>query len=148
MKLSLTLSTYIGRQVFYSIMITLGVLLAIGGFADLVELIRRIAEKPNVGFSVALEMSFMRLPYLAEQLMPYAILIGGMLALAKLTRTQELVVVRAAGVSVWQFLMPGALLGVILGIFIVGLFDPVASAMLARYERLESRYISGNASLL
>lgn len=148
MKLSLTLSTYIGRQVFYSIMITLGVLLAIGGFADLVELIRRIAGKPNVGFSIALEMALMRLPYLTEQLLPYAILIGGMLALSKLTRTQELIVVRAAGVSVWQFLLPGALLGVVLGVFVVALFDPVASAMLARYERLESRYISGNASLL
>lgn len=148
MKLSWTLSTYIGRIVLYHILVTLGVLLAIGGFADLVELIRRTAGKPNVGFTLALEMSLMRLPYLAEQLLPYAMLIGAMLALAKLTRTQELIVVRSAGVSVWQFLLPGALLGFVMGIVVVALFDPISSAMLARYERLESRYISGNASLL
>jgi len=55
-------------------------------------------------------MTIMRLPSSAQKIYPFAILVGGMITLTRLTRSHELIVARAAGVSVWQFLPTRVLL--------------------------------------
>ena len=87
-------------------------------------------------------------PYLLERMLPYAVLIGSMLALTRLTRTHELIVARAAGVSVWQFLSPALLVVGALGIFSVAVFNPLSAALLLRFEQMEARNFSGKPSLL
>jgi lipopolysaccharide export system permease protein len=64
-----------------------------------------------------------------------------MLAFWRLTRNHELVVARAAGVSVWQFLTPAILVALLIGIVAVTMLNPVASMMEATYEKLESRIL-------
>ena len=51
-------------------------------------------------------LSFLHTPTVAEQALPFAVLFGSMIAFLNLSRKLELVVARAAGVSVWQFLAP------------------------------------------
>jgi lipopolysaccharide export system permease protein len=147
MFVSFTLSRYIGRQFLIASAIALGGVLVIAGMIDIVELFRRTAERPNVPASVVLEMVLLRLPNMAERILPYGTLIGAMIALTRLTRTQELIVARAGGVSVWQFLMPAVLCGLSLGMLWVVLFNPIAAATIARFDMLENRYIRGNTSL-
>jgi len=147
MRMSFTLSRYIGWQFFLSILVALAVVLGVAGLIDLVELIRRTSEKGHVPFTVILEMTFLKLPYIAEQVMPFAVLIGGMMALTRLTRSQELVVARASGISVWQFMMPAVLLSLVIGVFMITVFNPLSAAMISRFEQLEGRYISGRSSL-
>jgi lipopolysaccharide export system permease protein len=147
MFVSFTLSRYIGRQFLLASAIALGAVLVIAGLIDLIELFRRTAERPNVPGSVVIEMSLLRLPYMAEQILPYGTLIGAMIALTRLTRTQELIVARAGGVSVWQFLMPAVLCGLGLGVLWIVLLNPIKAATIARYDTLENRYIRGNTSL-
>ena len=74
-------------------------------------------------------------------MLPFAILFGTMLAFWRLTRNNELVIARAAGVSVWQFLTPAVLVALVVGIFAVTVFNPVASFSQATYEKLESRVL-------
>jgi lipopolysaccharide export system permease protein len=76
------------------------------------------------------------------------VLIGSMMTLSRLTRTHELIVARAAGVSVWQFLAPAVAVAMALGVFMTTVFSPLASVLLMRYEKLESKYLSGRPSLL
>jgi lipopolysaccharide export system permease protein len=78
--------------------------------------------------------------------MPFAVLFGTMMAFWRLTRTNELVVARAAGVSVWQFLTPALLFALVIGIVAVTVFNPIASVMQASYEALENRVLRGNPS--
>ena len=79
---------------------------------DFIELLRRAATKPDVGFGLVLEIAALRLPYVAMEILPFAVLLGGILAFWRLTRSSELIVARAAGVSAWQFLAaPGRLRG-------------------------------------
>ena len=63
---------------------------------------------PKRRFWLLLEMAALKLPHMAQEIMPFAILFGTMMAFWRLTRSNELVVARAAGVSVWQFLTPAA----------------------------------------
>jgi len=61
--------------------------------------------------------------------MPFAILFGTMLAFWRLTRSNELVVARAAGVSVWGFLTPALAVALLIGVVAVTLLNPIASLM-------------------
>ncbi len=148
MRLSPTLSIYIGRQFLIGIGIVMSVLVSLIFIADIIELLRKAAGKEGVGIGVIITMSLLQLPALAQKTLPFAALFGGMLTLNRLTRTHELVVARAAGVSVWQFLAPGLAIALLIGIATVTLFNPVSSVMVSRFEQLEAKYFSGRTSLL
>ena len=50
--------------------------------------------------------SFFRVPQLTERLLPFSVLVGAMACYLALSRRNELVVARAAGMSAWQFVAP------------------------------------------
>ena len=85
---------------------------------------------------------------MAQKVLPFAALFGGMLAFVRLTRTNQLVVARAAGLSVWQFLFPALVIALLAGFLVVMVFNPLASATTSLYESLESKHLRGRASLL
>lgn len=148
MRLSPTLSLYIARQFLSGVTLSLAGLAAVVTLLDLVELIRRVSAKETVPFGTVVEMALLKAPDMTIRILPFALLIGSMVALTRMTRSSELVVARAAGVSAWQFLLPGVALALLLGGFFVALFNPLSAAMLARFEQLEGRYITNRPSLL
>ena len=148
MRLSSTLSLYIGRQFLFWFGSVLLVLLGLTFVLDSVELMRRAAAKASATIGVVIEMALLKLPLMGEELLSFAILFGGMLVFARLTRSRELVVARAAGVSVWGFMLPAIGLAFIIGAVNVMLFNPIASITTSRYEHLESTYLRGRSSLL
>ena len=146
MRLSYTLSLYIGRQLVIGVGVALFALCVLIFLFDLVELNRRSASKPDVAIGVVLQLALLHLPYMIQRVIPYAVLIGVMLVLARFNRTSELVITRASGTSVWQFLFPGIALSLAIGVILVTVFNPVAAALLWRYEQLEARYLEGRVS--
>ena len=113
---SLTLLRYLGRQFMISFLIFISVLLMVIYLIDTLELIRRAASHPEVTFAQIAKMSFFQLPEVGQQLFQFAILFGGLFTFWRLTRTSELVVLRAVGVSAWEFLMPAILVAVTIGV--------------------------------
>jgi lipopolysaccharide export system permease protein len=148
MTLSATLSIYFGRQYLLGVALVFLVLVLLAFTFDTVELLRRAAGRPETSFGLVLEMSLLKLPALSQKLMPFAALFGAMLTLSRLTRSHELTVARAAGVSVWQFLAPALLLTMAIGTIVVALYNPLASALVARYEQLEAKHLRGRTSSL
>lgn len=143
MTLPLTLFRYIGRQFliwFAGVFLLVSLLIYLVNF---IELTRRAALHEGVGFSLVSKMAWLQLPQTVEETLPFAILLGALVALWRMTRSQELVVVRAAGVSVWQFLTPAVVLAFIIGAFAVLAVNPIASKMRAAYEALNARYLRG-----
>jgi lipopolysaccharide export system permease protein len=148
MKLSATLSSYFGRQFVFWV---IGTFLAIMGLVfllDLVELLRRASDKEGVSFGTILEMALLKAPQMGQSIFPFAILAGGMMAFTRMTRSQELVVARSAGVSVWQFLLPALLVALVIGVVRVTIFNPVASVMTAKFEILENRVLRSRSNAL
>lgn len=149
MRVPVTLSLYIGRHFVLAFAIAMLVILSITGLIELVELIRRASHKEYaIPFRIILEMAIMKIPYTAEKVLPFAVLIGAMVSLARLSKSSELVVARASGVSVWQFLMPSLLGALAIGAFFMAVFNPISSAMLSRFEMLEGKYITNRPSVL
>lgn len=149
MRIPFTLSLYIGRHFLIAFLVALLVILGIIGLIELVELIRRASHKEySVPFSIILQMALLKIPYTAERIVPFAVLIGAMLSLSRLSKSSELIIARASGISVWQFLLPEILLAVGLGFLFMGVFNPIASAMISRFEALEAKYITNKPSVL
>lgn len=148
MNWSWTLSRYIAWQFFISVMIVFGACAALGFVIDIVELLNRTSGKDTVDFSMVLWMAILKLPNLTEKLMPFAFLFGALWTFARLTRSQELVVARASGVSVWQFLAPPLAIALLLGAFMTTVYNPVAAQMVSGYQQLEAKFIRGRPSLL
>jgi len=66
----------------------------------------------------------------------------------RLTRSNELVVARAIGVSVWQFLSPILVAAILIGVLKVGMINPIGAALVAEFDRLEMRYLRGHGNAL
>ena len=75
---------------------------------DYVELMRRTADVPNVSAWLVAKISFFRVPQITERMLPFWVLVGAMSCYLGLSRRNELVVARAAGMSAWQFVAPAA----------------------------------------
>jgi lipopolysaccharide export system permease protein len=139
--LARTLSAYIARQFLTWFCSVFGTMVCITFLLDYIELLRRGGTRTQATWSVLLEMAALKLPQTAQDVMPFAILFGTMLVFWRLTRSNELVVARAAGVSVWGFLTPAILVALLIGVVAVTLFNPIASAMEASYETLDNRIL-------
>ena len=99
MTIALTLSLYVARVFSFFMMGMLGVLTLVFVLFDFIELLRRAAPRPDAGFMLVAEIAGLRMPWVAMQTLPFAVLLGGMFAFEKLTRSSELIVARAAGLS-------------------------------------------------
>lgn len=143
MKLSVpyTLSVYFGRQFAAAVLIMVAALTALSSLFDFLELLRESATAPAASFGIILEMEFLRVPWMVMQILPFGVLLGGIFAFWRLTRSSELVVARAAGVSVWQFLAVPVLLAGLLGVVGTALVSPVSAVMFGRAETLYNAYL-------
>ncbi len=143
-----TLYTYLGRQILLGGAAVFGGVAALAFMIDLVEMLRRASGKEDVGFFTAMALSLLKLPSLTEKILPFAILFGAMFTFARLTRNQELTIVRASGMSIWQMLLPAVALTGLLGVVAVTVYNPFAATLATRFEQLEARYLKGRPSLL
>lgn len=143
MRLSPTLSLYIVRQFVFMIFGIFFACLVLVYLVDLAELVRRSGTKVEASFGVVAMMAGLKLPGMAERLFPFAILFGSMAAFLTLSKRQELVVARAAGVSAWQFTMPAVLLVFLVGIFSVTVYNPWAAHLNGKYEKLDAQVLRG-----
>ena len=107
--------------------------------SDFVELLRMASDLADAPVPRLIAVSLYRLPSLGEQLLPFAVLFGSMAALLTLSRKSELVVTRAVGVSVWQFLAPGLAVTLGVGIASVLFYNPAAALLKERSDALEGQ---------
>lgn len=138
---SATLSRYIGRQFLFWFVLLLAVLLGIIFLLDTVELLRRASNKPSVTFGIVLHMAFLKLPEIGQQIFPFVIMFAGMFTFWRLTRSNELVVARAVGVSAWQFLAPVLIVALLIGAVRIMVVNPIGAVFIARYDQMENRYL-------
>jgi lipopolysaccharide export system permease protein len=147
MSWSWTLYRYLAVQFLAGVAVVYGAFLVLAFSIDLVDLLNRTAGH-NVTSGVVIGMAVLQLPDLGQKLLPFAVLLGGVFTFVRLTRNQELVATRAAGVSAWDFLLPPLAVSVLLGVTAVTVFTPISATMFAQFAGLEARYIKGEASQL
>ncbi len=141
MKFALTLSAYIARQFAYAALAMLAGLSMLVMLFDFIELLRRASQRPDVSFGLVAGIALLRLPYYMLQILPFAVLVGGIIAFWRLTRSSELIVARAAGVSAWHFLSLPVAAAIGLGLAATAGLSPLSSVMFARATALDNVYL-------
>ena len=145
MSLPLTFTLYVARRFTGMVLAMLLALTGLVSLFDFIELLRRAATRAEASFGIVATIGALRLPFMAMQILPFAVLLGGIIAFWRLSRSSELVVARAAGISAWGFLTGPAVVALLIGVIATSGISPLSSAMLARAERLDGIYLR-NAS--
>ena len=141
MAVAATLSLYIARSFTLTVLALQAALSGLVSLFDFIELLRRAATKPDATFVLITQIALLRLPWIAMEVLPFAVLLGGIIAFWRLSRSSELVVARAAGVSAWQFLAAPVMCAVALGGIATAAVSPLSAVMRARAEALDSTYL-------
>lgn len=102
-----------------------------------VEMLRRASDNQQAGAGVIALMTAMKVPAAAEMILPFAVLFGSMATFVDLTRKLELIVARAAGMSVWQFIAPPTLAALVIGVVSVAVYNPLSASMKQRADQME-----------
>jgi lipopolysaccharide export system permease protein len=132
-----TLSRYFGLRFLRAVAAVFAGVFLLVMLIDYIELLRHSANEREVSAWLVARTSIYRVPQLAERIMPFAVLIGAMAAFLGLSRRNELVIARSAGVSAWQFVMPSVMLAIALGIVATAIYNPVAAMLNEQSKRLE-----------
>jgi lipopolysaccharide export system permease protein len=133
----MTLGRYFGMRFLVTVVAVFAGVVFLVALLDSVELMRRTANNENATALAVFKLSFFRVPIITERIMPFCALIGAMSCYLSLSRRNELVVARAAGVSAWQFTAPAVIIALLLGVFATLVYNPVAAALQERSKRYE-----------
>lgn len=143
-----TLSIYLGRHFIVSFFSLLAMIIGLVLLFDIVELMRRSVSAASVDFNTLIGMAVLKLPHTAQATLPFVAMLAMMFVLFRLTRSHELVVIRSAGVSIWQFLAPPLTITAVFGILNLAVIDPLAASMYDSYQRLDDHLIRGQTTTL
>ena len=142
------LRSYLARRFALMITATFGLCCLLIFMIDIVELLRTAGKYGRVpSFEIAV-MALLRLPAYTEILLPFCVLVGAIGALLLLSRKSELTVMRAAGMSAWQFVRPGMTVALLIGIGSVALYNPLAAWARGESERRFAEAFGREASVL
>ncbi len=147
-RISLGMGRYLARQFigwFFLVFGILVVIILVGNAADLMD---RFGNRPEISAMLVVEMSLLKVPKIVIDILGFAVLAAGIGTFWRLTRTQELAIARAAGVSVWQILLPSIVCSILIGIFTFAVISPLSAAFYKRYAHLENEYLRENSSII
>lgn len=105
---------------------------------DFIEIASRRGDIPGFRLVDALLLTLIRVPSILQQTLPFVMLFAGVTALVTLNRRQEMVVTRAAGISVWQFMAPFVTGAIIVGLAGLFVLNPLAAAGMRMATTIES----------
>jgi len=142
-----TLFKYVSAKFFINFFVFMFILIGVIFAMDVIELIRKVSDNPDIELTTILTISLMKMPFMAETTMPIGILFSSLYTCWKLNGTSELVVMRSSGLSAWQFLTPLILGALFLGVFTTTVLNPISSVFYSKYEQLESKYVKGDVNL-
>jgi len=104
------------------------------------SLLFRYLIKDAITISDILILAFYKLPSIGHQLIPFITLFAAIATFRNLSERQELVTMRSAGLSVWQFIIPIVSITFFLSLFYMAILHPLSTAATSRYESLENVY--------
>lgn len=142
-----TLWLYIARRFLLTTLGAFAAVFVLVVVLDLVELIRS-NTRGLAGFGDLIGMALLHAPSITIAAAPFTLLLAAMTAFAMLARSSELVVTRAAGVSVWRLIAPALACAAGLGVFAFAIYNPLASAFATKFEMLEQRFFDETSSRL
>lgn len=128
------LRLYIARRFATASLMVFGGVLFLATLFEALELTRRAGADLDVGVLTLISLAALKAPSISIQAAPYAMMLAAMWTYARLSRSSELVVARAAGISGWALATPVLTTAALFGAFVTTAYNPVSALMLEAAE--------------
>jgi lipopolysaccharide export system permease protein len=138
-----TLARYFGLRFLTATLAIFIGFLALTAVIDYVEMMRRASGAPGMTAALVAKISFFRVPQIGEHLLPFCVLVGTMSCYLNLSRRNELVVTRGAGISAWQFIGPAVFVAFLIGLVATTAYNPLSALLQEQSKRLENELFRG-----
>jgi lipopolysaccharide export system permease protein len=143
----MTLVRYILRRFLLAVLnVQLVIAVVVLLFAG-VENLRRFGDS-GAGLLDIGVITLLQAPEVLYQVFPLVVMLASLVTFLGLARSSELVVLRAAGVSALRMIAIPVTGGLVLGALVVGIGNPIVTAMTRQSERAEDQFGSSSRSLL
>lgn len=109
-------SRYVFLQVSNALVMILGSLTAIVWIATSLKQVENLS---GGGFFLFMKMTTLAMPQAMAIVTPFAFLIACLYSLNKLNMDSELIIMTASGATVWRFIMPYAVLGIVVSLMVL-----------------------------
>jgi len=142
------ISRYIARRFAVTIGGAFAICAGLIYMIDFVEMLRQAGKYGGANLATLAWITLLRLPAYSEVLLTFAVLVGSITTFVNLARSSELAVMRAGGMSAWQFLRPGLVTAFVIGVLAVTLYNPMSAAARAEAERLHAEVFGRSSNFL
>ncbi|WBU57327.1 LPS export ABC transporter permease LptG [Paracoccus sediminicola] len=138
----MTLARYVAMRYLRAFLLLAGVFLAILLLIDMVEQIRRFSDD-GISLGGAARLSALSVAGSFYNILPLIGLLGGIMLFLGLSRSSEMVAIRASGRSGLRCVMAPAVMALIIGVAAVAVLNPMVAATEAKYSDAVARIESG-----
>ena len=144
MKPNSILGSYLIKQAILNFLYVLLVICAIIMLCDMIEILRRTSGRYDVSIGFLLEYVLAKLPETVDKVVPFVVMVSTMITFWRLSKTNEFVIIRAAGVSIWGVLVPVLSAVFCIGVFWVTIINPISARLFELRETLSYRLSTNN----
>ncbi|MDZ4761032.1 MAG: LPS export ABC transporter permease LptG [Alphaproteobacteria bacterium] len=137
---------YIFRESLSGLLLTLCIIVLAILLVDVVEQLRTIGSRTEIGVATAFQLTLLKTPGLILETLPFAMLVGSIMTFSRFSRRSEIPAIRAAGVSGWRFLGPTIVLALLTGGLMVTVIDPMATRLNQEFETRRSQILNTRSS--
>ena len=141
------LHLYFARRFTTSFLLITGVLFTLIVLTGLLEETRR-PFADTVSFADLLTLTLLDAPQTINLILPLIMVLATVVLFLGMARSSEMVITRASGRSALKTLMSPLVVAFVIGVLVVGMFNPIVAATSKRYAQLSESFRSGGASTL
>ena len=138
------LGRYLTKQIVFNFLAVLLMVLGVVLLFEVIELLRRTSGRDDASFGFVMQMAFTKLPRTVDMVFPFVMMIAAMITFWKLSKSNEFVIIRAAGVSIWGFLLPVLAAVFAIGVINITVINQISARMYELYETLDFRLKTRN----
>ena len=136
---------YLGKQfckVIAVVSAMVAVIFLVGNYIDLLN----SSVGKHVGFDVITKIAFLKIPELLHETIPFLMFISAILAFTKFSKSNEYTVIKASGISIWQFLFPFLAVTFTFGVLFITVLNPISTSLTDYSRKMASKYYLGDAT--
>jgi len=141
----MTLHLYFGKKYLITILTTFIIMVLITFLVDLVEHSRRFSS--SVNFKSIFFLTSLNVSKSIYEIIDLIILISSISFFISISKTSELIIVRGAGRSVYKTLLAPFIVGLLVGIMLIALLNPLVASTSKSYLNMKEHLIKGDRAV-
>jgi lipopolysaccharide export system permease protein len=135
----MTLYYYIARKFFYNVVRVQIALFALLLLIVAAEVMQFFAER-GVDAKVHIQLILVTLPASLSNTFPLVVLLGSMFTFLGMSRSSELVIVRASGISALKMLLAPTVVTIMIGLITITAWNPILAATIRKTNEIRAAY--------